>query len=225
MINVAIDGPVGAGKSTIARFAASQLGYIYVDTGALYRALGLYVLQSGGDVYNHDYVIKLLPMIDIELRHVGGEQRVYLCGENVTKFIRTPEVSMAASAVSSIPAVRDFLFNTQQNIAQNNNVIMDGRDIGTVILPDADVKIFLTAAPEERAKRRFIELKERGQDVRYEDVLRDIQARDHADSTRAISPLRPAYDAIILDTTGKTFREAAELVIDTINQNVMEDMF
>ncbi|MCL2486326.1 MAG: (d)CMP kinase [Oscillospiraceae bacterium] len=218
MINIAIDGPAGAGKSTISRYAAQKLGLIYVDTGALYRAIGLFALQRGGDAYNRDLIVGLLPSIDVDLRHVNGEQRVYLCGENVTQIIRTPEVSLAASAVAEVTAVRNHLFNLQLEIARKNDVIMDGRDIGTVILPHATLKIFLTASAEERARRRHNELLERGQDVDYDDVLSDVITRDHADSSRAIAPLRPAHDAVIVDTTGLNFEEAADKVISLIRQ-------
>lgn len=218
MINIAIDGPAGAGKSSIARFAAEQLGLIYVDTGALYRAIGLFALQRGGDAYNRALITGLLHSIDVELRYVDGEQRVYLCGENVTQIIRTPEVSLAASAVAEIAAVREYLFRLQIEIAEKNNVIMDGRDIGTVVLPNASLKIFLTASAEERARRRYHELLAQGRDVEFEEVLRDVNQRDHADSTRAIAPMRPAHDAVIVDTTGKNFNQAANEIISLIWQ-------
>lgn len=220
MINIAIDGPAGAGKSTLARHIAKELGYIYVDTGALYRAVALFILQRGMDVYDGKAVASVLPMMDVELKYVGGEQRVYLCGENVTSVIRTPEVSMGASAVSSIAKVREYLFNLQQEIAQSNNVVMDGRDIGTVVLPEADVKIFLTASAQERARRRYNELVEKGQQVEYEAVLRDVMERDQADMTRPIAPLRPAWDAVKIDTTGLDFRQSAELLLKTINERL-----
>ncbi|MBQ9993133.1 MAG: (d)CMP kinase [Clostridia bacterium] len=216
MINVAIDGPAGAGKSTLARRAAQKLGFIYVDTGALYRAVALFVLQRNIDPYDSVAVCRVLPMIDVELRYVDGEQRVYLCGENVSRVIRTPEVSMAASAVSAIAGVRSFLFDLQQDMAENNNVVMDGRDIGTVVLPDADVKIFLTASAEERAKRRWKELCEKGTQVDYEAVLADVKERDYNDMNRAIAPLKPAEDAIMLDTTGLNLVQSEERLLSLI---------
>ena len=185
MISVAIDGPAGAGKSTVARAAAKELGYIYVDTGALYRAVGLYMLQHGISVSDEDAVVKELSKLQVSLEFRGGEQHVLLCGEDVSAQIRTPEVSMAASAVSAMQPVRSFLFDLQKNMAKTNNVIMDGRDIGTVVLPEAQVKIFLTASDEERAGRRYRELLEKGQNASFEEVLNDLRARDYADSHRA----------------------------------------
>jgi len=220
MINIAIDGPAGAGKSTLARRAATELGYVYVDTGALYRAVALYMLQRGIDVNNSVAVGSVLPMIDVELKYVNGEQRVYLCGENVSSVIRTPEVSMAASNVSAIAKVREFLFDLQQNIAAAKNVIMDGRDIGTVVLPEAQVKIFLTASAEERAKRRYDELAAKGVSVVYEDVLADVKLRDYNDSNRPIAPLKPAADAITLDTTGLSLDESSQKLIEIIKNKL-----
>ncbi len=220
MINIAIDGPAGAGKSTLARYAAQELGYIYVDTGALYRAVALYMLQRGIDVTNAVAVTAALTTVDVELRYVNGEQRVYLCGENVSSVIRTPEVSMAASNVSAIAKVREFLFDLQQNIAASNSVIMDGRDIGTVVLPEAQVKIFLTASPEERAQRRYDELIAKGEKVEYEDVLADVKVRDHNDSTRPIAPLKPAADSITVDTTGLSLEEAKQALLEAIKNKL-----
>lgn len=212
-INIAIDGPAGAGKSTAARAAAANLGYIYVDTGALYRAIACYVLEKGGDVHDREKVIELLGEITPELRFEQGVQHVYLNGRDVTDKIRTPEVSMGASAVSPVPEVRAFLFELQRKLARENNVIMDGRDIGTVVLPDADLKIFLTASPEARAERRFKELSEKGNAPAYEQVLQDIIKRDREDSTREIAPLKQAEDAVLLDTTGMTLEETTAEII------------
>ncbi|MDR1002596.1 MAG: (d)CMP kinase [Oscillospiraceae bacterium] len=219
-INIAIDGPAGAGKSTIAREVAKKLGFIYVDTGALYRATALFVLQRNIDPYDSDRVNAVLPMADVELRYVGGEQMVYLCGENVSRVIRTPEVSKAASSISANPKVREMLFDLQQDIAYSNNVVMDGRDIATVILPDAQIKIFLTATAEERAARRYNELTEKGMKVSYEDVLEDVKARDYQDEHRAIAPLKQAADAVLVDTTGKNLQEATDLVLAVVSENM-----
>lgn len=220
MINVAIDGPAGAGKSTLAKAVAKRLGYIYVDTGALYRAIALFVIQRGVDVYNASKVAAMLPMIDIELKYVGDEQRVYLCGENVTSVIRTQEVSAAASAVSAIAKVREFLFDLQLEMAQNNNVVMDGRDIGTVVLPNADVKIFLTASAEARARRRHKELVEKGHDVEFEAVLKSVNERDEQDINRPIAPLKQAKDAILLDTTELSLEESEIALYNAIKDNL-----
>ncbi len=199
--NIAIDGPAGAGKSTIAREAAKQLGFIYVDTGALYRSIGLYALRKGIETTDANGVIGILPEIDVQLRYVDGAQRVILNGDDVSEAIRKPECSMAASNVSAIPDVRKFLLDLQQKMAAENDVIMDGRDIGTVILPNADVKIFLTATPEERANRRFKELVEKGENPDYDELLKEINQRDYNDSHREIAPLKQADDAILFDTT------------------------
>ena len=220
MIAVAIDGPAGAGKSTIAKFAAKELGFIYVDTGALYRAIGYFALSKGADTRNADNVNALLPGIDVKLAFSGGVQRVILNGQDVSELIRTPEVSMAASDVSAIKEVRAFLFDLQRNIAKENNVIMDGRDIATVVLPDAKVKIFLTASPEDRAKRRYDELIGKGQDVDFDDVLADMKERDYNDSTRATAPLKPAEDSIIVDTTGNTLEQSIEQLVTIIKSRV-----
>lgn len=218
MVNIAIDGPAGAGKSTVARGAAKQLGIIYVDTGALYRTVALYVLRSGRSVHNTERVKQALADIRIELRFVGGVQRVYLNGEDVSEDIRTPEVSMGAAAVAALPCVRDFLFEQQRRIAREKDCIMDGRDIGTVVLPDAQIKIFLTASVEERARRRYRELCEKGEDVRYEDVLRDVQERDYNDSHRAVAPLKQAEDAVLFDTTGLTLEESIDRLLHCIKE-------
>ncbi len=202
MISVAIDGPSGAGKSTIARTVARELGFLYIDTGALYRSIGLFVMEEGLRPQEREDVKSCLPRIHLELRHVDGVQRVFLNGEDVSEKIRTPAVSMAASQVSAVPEVRAFLLELQRSIASKNNVIMDGRDIGTVVLPDAELKIFLTADPEDRARRRYEELAARGETVSYEEVLRDVIQRDHNDTHREISPLRQAPDAVLCNTTG-----------------------
>jgi CMP/dCMP kinase len=218
MTAIAIDGPAGAGKSTIARCAAKQIGFIYVDTGALYRAVGLYMLNHNVDTTDPEFVCPLLTQVEISLVFQNGEQRVILCGGDVSDELRTPEVSMAASNVSAIPQVREFLFALQKNIAKTNHVVMDGRDIGTVVLPDAQVKIFLTASSEERAKRRYDEMVKNGQKADYGDVLNDLLARDYNDSHRAVAPLVPAADAVIVDTTGNTLEQSVEQLI-TIIQN------
>ncbi|MBE6763240.1 MAG: (d)CMP kinase [Ruminococcaceae bacterium] len=207
-IAVAIDGPSGAGKSTVAKILAKELQFIYVDTGALYRAVGYTALKQGVSIYDAAAVEAMLPSLTVSLGYENGEQRVYVNGDDVTAFIRTPEVSEAASAVSAVPSVRQFLFELQQNMAKTSSVIMDGRDIGTVVLPDAQVKIFLTASVEVRAKRRFDELIEKGMDVTYEDVLSDMIQRDKRDSERATAPLKPAEDAVLVDTSDNTLEEA-----------------
>ncbi|MDY3791551.1 MAG: (d)CMP kinase [Oscillospiraceae bacterium] len=217
-INIAIDGPAGAGKSTIARKAAAELGFIYVDTGALYRAVAYCCISKGADVSVPENVEKLLPGITPELRFIEGVQHVFVNGEDVSDRIRTPEVSMAASKVSAIPAVRAFLFDLQQKIARENNVIMDGRDIGTVVLPNADLKIFLTASPEARADRRFKELKDKTDAPTYDEVLADIIKRDRDDSTRAIAPLKQAEDAVLCDTTSLSLEESVDMIIGIIKK-------
>lgn len=207
---IAIDGPAGAGKSSIAKILAKRMGYIYVDTGALYRAVGYFVVSRGIATTDSDNVIKCLDLIDVQLKYVDGQQRVFINDEDVSEKIRTAEISMAASNVSAIPKVREFLFGLQQDIAKTNNVVMDGRDIGTVVLPNAEVKIFLTASPEERAKRRYKELIEKGQTATYEDVLADVKTRDHNDSTRATAPLKQADDAVLVDTSDLDFEQSVE---------------
>ena len=220
MINVAIDGPSGAGKSSISREAAKRLGYIYVDTGAMYRAAALFVMQHRIDPNDAEKVGNILPMLDIELRYEDGEQKVYLCGENVSRVIRTREVTRCAPIVSAIPKVRQCLSDMQQEMAQNNNIIMDGRDIGTVVLPHADVKIFLTASAEVRAQRRYKEMLEKGMENNYEDVLADIKERDYYDEHKPISPLRPARDSILIDTSEIDFEHSVQLVVDTIQSRI-----
>lgn len=200
-VAVAIDGPSGAGKSTIAKLLAKELQFIYVDTGALYRAIGYMALRRGISLQDAAGIEALLPDLRVEIRYMDGSQRVLVNGEDVSDKIRTPDVSMAASAVSSLPAVRRFLLDLQRDMAKTNNVIMDGRDIGTVVLPDARVKIFLTASAEVRARRRFEELKEKGVPTTYDEVLADMEKRDYDDSHRAAAPLKAAEDAILVDTS------------------------
>lgn len=221
IINVAIDGPAGAGKSTISRKAAAEMGYIYIDTGALYRTVGLNAMRQGADLESDESIIATLTDdLKVELKFIDGEQRMFLNGADVSSDIRTPEASMAASRVSAVPKVREYLFDLQKNMAKNNSCVMDGRDIGTVVLPDADVKIFLTASPEARAERRYKELCEKGMDVKLEDVLADMIKRDYDDSHRAIAPLKQADDAILCDTSELTLEESIDLVINTIKNNI-----
>lgn len=219
-IKVAIDGPAGAGKSTIARAAAKELGYIYVDTGALYRTVGVNALRLGLDTTDRTAVEGTLGDVKVELRFVDGEQQVLLNGEVVSAEIRTPEASMAASNVSAIPAVREFLFNLQREIADKNNCIMDGRDIGTVVLPYAQVKIFLTASPEKRAQRRYDELIAKGTQVDYKDVLEDLIKRDYNDSHREVAPLKPAEDSVIVDTSELDLEQSKAKVIQVIREKL-----
>ncbi|HJD22975.1 MAG TPA: (d)CMP kinase [Firmicutes bacterium] len=209
---VAIDGPSGAGKSTVARILAEELHFIYVDTGALYRSVGYMALRSGLSPKDAPAVEALLPRLHMEIRYIDGAQRVFVNGEDVSDCIRTPEVSMAASAVSSLPAVRRFLFDLQRDMAKTDNVVMDGRDIGTVVLPDAQVKIFLTASAEVRAQRRFDELALKGEPVTYEEVLADMKKRDYDDSHRAAAPLKAAEDAVLVDTSAMDLRQAVEAI-------------
>lgn len=208
MISVAIDGPSGAGKSSLAKRLAKELGYLYVDTGAMYRSIGLYVKRAGADTKNAAAVEALLPSIRLELKYVDGAQRVLLCGEDVSEAIRAEEIGMAASDVSAHPAVRRFLLDTQRNMALTHDLLMDGRDIGTVILPNATVKIFLTASPEARAKRRMLELQQKGQPADYETVLEDIRQRDWQDTHRETAPLKQAEDAVLVDTSDLDFEES-----------------
>ena len=219
MINVAIDGPAGAGKSTIAKAAAKELGFIYVDTGALYRAVAYNAVKTGA-IDDEQKIINMLDSTKVELKYVNGVQAVYLNGENVSAFIRTPEISMGASKVSAIPQVRVFLLNLQREIASTNNVIMDGRDIATVVLPNADVKIFLFASPECRAERRYKELIEKGESVSFDDVLKDVNQRDYQDSHREIAPLKPSDDSIMADTSELTLQESIDLIVNTIKEKI-----
>ncbi|MGN0171479.1 MAG: (d)CMP kinase [Acutalibacteraceae bacterium] len=212
-VAVAIDGPSGAGKSTLARILARELHFIYVDTGALYRAVGYAAVEKGISPSDEKAVKDLLLTLKVTLGYDrSGQQRVYLNGTDVSDSIRTPQVSSAASAVSAIPAVRAFLFSLQRDMAKTQSVIMDGRDIGTVVLPDAKVKIFLTASAEDRAKRRYEELCEKGQQVTYESVLSDMIERDRRDSERAASPLKAAADAVLVDTSGNTLEQSVALL-------------
>lgn len=220
LISVAIDGPVGAGKSTVARTAAERLNYIYCDTGALYRAVGLYCHRNGVDMNDPSAVAVSMGDINADIRLVDGVQRIFLNGEDVSEEIRLPEISMAASAVSAVPEVRAALLGLQRDIAQKNCVIMDGRDIGTVVLPNADVKIFLTAKPEIRAKRRYDELIAKGKNVTFEEVLNDLNQRDYNDSHRTAAPLRQAADAVLADTSELDFKQSVDLVCGLIKERL-----
>ena len=219
MISVAIDGPSGAGKSTLAKRLAEELGYIYVDTGALYRSIGLAVLRAGGDTTISEDVIKELPNINLDLQYIDGEQRMLLNGEDISAAIRENRVSMAASQVSAYPEVREFLTDTQRNLAKKSNVIMDGRDIGTVILPNADIKIYLTAEIEIRAQRRTKELLEKGAEITFEKVLEDIRERDYNDSHRKVAPLKKADDAICVNTNNDDFEQSFQKLYNIIKEN------
>lgn len=217
IINIAIDGPAGAGKSTIAKMVSAKLGYIYVDTGALYRTAALYITENNIPDEN---IEKALESADISLKFIDGAQRVFLGGRDVSELIRTPEISMAASRTSAVPAVRAYLFETQKKIARENNIIMDGRDIGTVVLPDAEVKIFLTASAEERANRRYKELAEKPDCPPYEDILKDIIQRDYQDMHRETAPLRQADDAVLVDTTNLDLEQSAEEIVRIITKRI-----
>ena len=220
MISIALDGPAGAGKSTLAKGAAKALGFIYVDTGALYRAVGLKFSKAGYDTTLDCDVESILAETDVDIKFIDGVQHVMLDGEDVSDLIRTPEASMMASAVSAKPPVRAFLLEMQRKLARENNVLMDGRDIGTVVLPNATVKIFVTASVEERANRRYKELCEKGIDVKYEDIYKDIETRDYNDSHRAIAPLKPADDAIMYDTTGNTLEQSLEGLLKILDERL-----
>lgn len=218
MIRIAIDGPSGSGKSTLAKAVAQELGIIYVDTGALYRTIGYHVYLNGKDPHNAQEVEGLLSGINIELKYENGVQKVILNGEDLGDKIRMPEMSMYASAVSTIPAVREFLLEMQKSLARENSVVMDGRDIGTVIIPDADLKIFLTASDETRAMRRTIELQSKGVDVKYEDVLSDLIERDRQDKNRDIAPAVPADDAIFFDNSNMSVEESLNEMVRLLNE-------
>ena len=209
--SIAIDGPSGSGKSTLAKLLAERLGFLYLDTGAIYRAVGLYVHRAGADLTDGAAVEALLPRLQkISFRHEGGVQRVFLGTEDVSDAIRLPEVSLYASQVAGHQAVREFLLDMQREFARTQSVVMDGRDIGTVVLPDASLKVFLTATPERRAERRYQELQSRGVEETYAQVLADIRARDARDMNRDVSPLRQATDAVVLDTTALDLDESLE---------------
>lgn len=216
MISIAIDGPSGAGKSSLSREIATELAYIYVDTGALYRSIGLAVLRADKDTKNAQQVAELLPSVSLSMRYIDGEQRVFLGEEDVSDDIRDGKVSMAASDVSAHSVVRDFLLETQRRMARENNVVMDGRDIGTVVLPDASVKIFLTASVDDRARRRTEQLQEAGKVADFEEVRKDIEQRDYNDSHRAVAPLKQAEDAVLVDTTGQKIEESFACLMDII---------
>ena len=218
MIAVAIDGPAGAGKSTIAKKAAAELGFVYVDTGAIYRAVGLACIKKGIDEGDRNAVEKILPEMDISIVFLNSEQHILLNDIDVSEEIRTENVSMAASTVSAIPEVRKFLLDLQRNFAKSDNVIMDGRDIGTVVLPGAQVKIFLTASPEIRAKRRVIQLAEKGEEADYTTVLTDIVKRDYNDTNREIAPLKPAENAVTVDTSNMTLEESVKKITEIIKE-------
>lgn len=220
MVSIAIDGPSGAGKSTLAKRLAKELGYIYVDTGAMYRSIGLYALRCGVDPKNAEAVQALLPGIELGIQLQDGAQHVYLNGEDVSTDIRAEAVGMAASAVSAHPVVRAFLLDTQRNLAKGQNILMDGRDIGTVVLPDATVKIFLTASPEARAERRRKELEEKGQPADFATVLADIQQRDYQDTHRAVAPLKQAQDAVLVDSSDIDFEQTFALLKKTILERI-----
>ena len=206
--SVAIDGPSGAGKSTLAKECARRFGFLYVDTGAIYRTVGLAAKRSGIAVEDADEVLPLLPSLDVDLRHAEDGQHMFLFNEDVNGLIRTPEISSYASKVSAIAGVRTFLMEMQRSLARKHSVIMDGRDIGTVVLPNADIKVFLTASAEARAKRRLLELEEKGQHFSFEEILRDMRERDERDSQREAAPLKCAEDAVLLDTTALTLEES-----------------
>lgn len=219
-IQIAVDGPSGAGKSSISKAIAARLGIVYVDTGALYRTVGYYARTQGIALANAEKVVERLPDIHVEVKYRDGVQRVFLNGEDLGDRIRENEISLYASAVAKLPAVRAFLLDTQKHIAEENNVIMDGRDIGTVILPEAQVKIFLTASNEARARRRVAELAEKGMPADYETVLADMNRRDEDDRTRAVAPAVQAPDALLFDNSELTFDESVEAMIALIRQTL-----
>ncbi|MCL2033494.1 MAG: (d)CMP kinase [Oscillospiraceae bacterium] len=221
MISVAIDGPAGVGKSTAAKAVAKKLGYIYVDTGALYRAIGLFASERNIGTTDAAGISAKLHEIRIKLDYLDGVQRVFLNGRDVSDDIRKPEMGMAASNVSAIPKVRDFLLDLQRDMAAGQNVVMDGRDIGTVVLPGAKVKIYLTASAEARAKRRFEEHVAKGEQVSYNDILTEIKQRDYNDMNRSIAPLKQAGDAVLIDNTGWTCKETADQIMKIIEEKTV----
>lgn len=220
MISIALDGPAGAGKSTVAKGVSKKLGFIYVDTGALYRTVGLKFLREGHTTELDCDIEKILKTIEIDIKFIDNTQHVFLNGEDVSDLIRTPEASMMASAVSAKPPVRAFLLEMQRKLARENNVIMDGRDIGTVVLPNATLKFFVTASVDERATRRFKELTEKGMDVKFEDIYKDIETRDYNDSHREIAPLKPAEDSIIFYTTDCTLEQSVSRLTAIITERL-----
>ena len=221
--SIAIDGPSGAGKSTLAKLLASELGYLYVDTGAIYRTVGLCAFRRGIAPEDRAGVVAMLGTFSLDLKHgEDGLQHMYLDGEDVSADIRRPEISMYASAVSALPEVREFLMEMQRGLARRQNVIMDGRDIGTVVLPDADLKLFLTASAEDRAQRRYAELREKGIATDFETVLADMATRDKNDASRAAAPLRQAEDAVLVDTTGNTLEESFQMLLKTVKERFGE---
>ncbi len=213
-INIAIDGPAGAGKSTIAKLVAKEKGFIYVDTGAMYRAIALYLIRNNVALDDSDSMVKFASQAEVSIKYVDGQQQVILNGENVNGLIRTEEVSKMASVSSAVPEIRTMLLELQRKLARENDVVMDGRDIGTNILPNAQYKIFLTASAEERANRRYKELVERGEECDYEKIKADIIERDERDSNRATAPLKQAEDAILVDSSNMTIDEVAKTIID-----------
>lgn len=219
-ISIAIDGPAGAGKSTLAKACAKALGYLYVDTGAIYRTVGYYMRLMGIGPKDQDGIARLIDEVNIDLRYEEGQQHMILNGDDVTAEIRTPEMSMYASGVSAQPCVRAFLLEMQRQLARTHNVIMDGRDIGTVVLPNADVKIFLTASAEVRAQRRFDELKEKGEATTYAQVLAEMRQRDRQDTERAAAPLRQAADAVLLDTSAMTLEQAVQAILRLVQEKL-----
>lgn len=220
MISIAVDGPAGAGKSTVSKGVAARFGFIYVDTGALYRTLSYGLLRDRVDIENDGKIAEFLKSAVVGIKYVNNEQRVFLNGEDVSDYIRTNEISMTTSKISAKPIVREFLLELQRKLARENNVIMDGRDIGTVVLPDATLKVYLTAAAEDRAERRYKELIERGENVKFEDILNDVNKRDYNDMHRDISPLKKADDAVTVDTTGNNLEESIELLSSVIKERI-----
>ncbi len=221
IINIAIDGPSGAGKSTMAKRLAKELGFLYVDTGAMYRTISLYAYRKGVDKTDRESIVALLPEIKLDMAYgEDGTQQMILNGENVSGYIRTSEISMYTSAVSAIPAVRAFLLEQQRELGRTRNILMDGRDIGTVVLPDAQIKIYLTASSQARAERRWKELVEKGEDITLEAVLADVEQRDYNDTHRDIAPLRQAEDAVLVDTTEYDLEGSYQLLLNTIRERM-----